>query len=301
MYVDDFSWAGTKAFKENVVNKISDMFSIGGAECKSFKYIGLNIETFEDDVCVDQCQYASSVKKKDISKKSSIEKRSELSERERAVIGQLNWISTHSRPDISFDVYELSTQIKRATIEDLLRLNKVIERVTQDCLRVLFPQIESSEKCQMECYSDASFGNLTDSGSQGAFVIFLRDETGKRCHLLWQTKKIRCGVKLTLSAKTLALLDCAEAAVYIFILCEVFGCRALKINCLVGNKSLVDALQSFNSIEDKRLRIDMAVLRCMLDNVEISKVSWIASPQQLADCLTKKGASTVQLGAAFSV
>ena len=306
VYVDDFLWAGTNAFEENVVNKISDMFSIGGAECKSFKYIGLNIETFEDGVCVDQCQYASSVKKIDISKKRSMEKRSELSERERteyrAVIGQLNWIATYSRPDISFDVCELSTRIKCATIEDLLRLNKVVERVTQDCVRVFFPRIKSLESCQLECYSDASFGNLTDSGSQGAFVIFLKDETGKRCPLLWQTKKIRRVVKSTLSAETLALLDCAEAAVYVnFILCEVSGCQALKINCLVDNKSLVDALQTSNAIEDKRLKIDMSVLRCMMDSGEISQVSWVASPQQLADCLTKRGASTVQLRAAVSV
>ena len=272
----------------------------------SFKYIGLIIETFEDGVCVDQCQYASSVKKVDISKKRSMEKRNELSERERteyrAVIGQLNWIATHSKPDISFDVCEISTRIKRATIENLLRLNKVVEGVTQDRVRVFFPRIESLEKCQLECHSDASFGNLTDSGSQGAFVIFLRDETGKRCPLFWQTKTIRHVVKSTVSAETLALLDCAEAAVYVnFILCEVSGCRALKINCLLDNKSLVDAPQTSYSIEGKSLEIYIAVLRCMIDNGEISKVSWVASRQPFADCLTKRGASTVQLRATVSV
>ena len=306
VYVDDFLWAGTKMFEESVINKIRDMFLIGGAECKSFKYIGLNIETFDEGVYVDQCQYASSLKPMCLSRKRSMEKGSDLVEAEkseyRALIGQLNWIATHSRPDVSFDVCELSTKIKNAKVEDVLRLNKVIERVTHDHMKVFFPRLQSLDACHLECFSDASFGNLSDCGSQGGFIVFLKDRSGKRCPLLWQSKKIRRVVKSTLSAETMALLDCAEAAVYInFILCEVSGCQPLEVSCFVDNKSLVDSLQSTNAIEDRRLRIDMAVLRGMLDAKEVKSIAWIASAQQLANCLTKRGASTVQLRAAVSV
>ena len=74
----------------------------------------------------------------------------------------------------------------------------------------------------------------------------------------------------------------------------------LKVNCYVDNKSLVDALSSTKSVEDRRLWIDLAVLEDMLAKKEISSVSWIASRQQLADCLKKRGVYTECLRAVIS-
>lgn len=68
----------------------------------------------------------------------------------------------------------------------------------------------------------------------------------------------------------------------------------------MDNKSLVDALHSCKNVDDRRLRIDIAVLRDMLERGEIGEVSWVDTSQQLADCLTKKGASTERLRAAVS-
>ena len=306
VYVDDFLWAGTKDFEQKVIGGLGQLFTIGGAESKSFKYIGLNIETHDEGIFVDQNQYASSLRQITVSRERAMQKHSELSEKEktsyRAAIGQLNWIATHSRPDVAFDVCELSSLAKQAKINDLLRLNKVIQRVIHDQHTIAFPKIQALDRCSLECFCDASFGNLSDGGSQGAYVVFLRDSLGRRCPLLWQTRKIRRVVKSTLSAETMALLDCAEAAVYIaHVLSEVSGCPSLPIYCAVDNRSLVDSLYSTNQIEDKRLRIDLAVLRDMLEKKEIHKVAWVASSQQLADCLTKRGASAVQLRQAMSL
>ena len=44
----------------------------------------------------------------------------------RSVTGQLGWAARQTRPDIAFDCYELSSSVKHATIEDLLRANKVL-------------------------------------------------------------------------------------------------------------------------------------------------------------------------------
>ncbi|XP_076049720.1 uncharacterized protein LOC143030456 [Oratosquilla oratoria] len=140
-----------------------------------------------------------------------------------------------------------------------------------------------------------------DSGSQGGFVIFLQDGNEKRCPIFWQTRKIRRVVKPTLSAEAMALLECAESSVYLArIPSNISGCPALKICCFVNNKSLVDALYSCRSVDNKRLRTDLAVLRDMLEQGEIAEATWVETSQQLADCLTKKGASTERLRAAVS-
>ena len=40
----------------------------------------------------------------------------------------------------------------------------------------------------VECYSDASFGNLAGGGSQGGYIIFLSDPDGSRCPLSWPSR-----------------------------------------------------------------------------------------------------------------
>ena len=77
-------------------------------------------------------------------------------------------------------------------------------------------------------------------------------------------------------------------------------CKPILIKCFVDSKSLVETLNSTKNVDDRRLRIDIAVLRNMVENKEISSVYWIPTCKQLTDCLTKKGASSEHLLAVFS-
>ena len=59
-------------------------------------------------------------------------------------------------------------------------------------------------------------------------------------------------------------------------------------------------LDSKKNVDDKRLRIDLAILRDLLQKKEVSSIQWIDTHGQLANCLTKKGASPAQVLAAIS-
>ena len=88
------------------------IFLIGSSSSKSFRYVGLNIVSKGEGIMVDQLQYASSLQTISINKARSSNKLCELSEIEkneyRALVGQLNWLAANTRPDISFDICELS-------------------------------------------------------------------------------------------------------------------------------------------------------------------------------------------------
>ena len=57
----------------------------------------------------------------------------------------------------------------------------------------------------------------------------------------------------------------------------------------------MENLQSTKSVSEKRLRVDIASIKTMLERGELSSVDWVQSKGQLANCLTKRGASIAEL------
>lgn len=69
----------------------------------------------------------------------------------------------------------------------------------------------------------------------------------------------------------------------------------LPIVCLTDCYSLKDAILSTKQVAEKTLRIEINSIRELLQQKQISEVKWIESENQLADCLTKKGAPCLNL------
>ena len=105
-----------------------------------------------------------------------------------------------------------------------------------------------------------------------------------------------------MAAETIAMVEAVDHAHYISALISetLFnGTRRIPIHAVTDNNSLYQSAHSKTSITDKRLRIEMAVLREDISNQGIS-LSWIDSENQLADCLTKNGCDSRKLLARVS-
>ena len=305
IYVDDFLWSGTPCFENEVINKLKGKFLIGSSASIAFTYVGLSIKSYDDGITIDQSQYIASLNPIPISQSRLSQRKSLLTDSEkvayRALVGQLNWVATHTRPDIAFDTCALSVAFKEATIGDLIKLNKLVTRIKSTEINLFFPRLSSLENCTIECYADAAFRNLPSKGSQGGIIIFLKDEKGQKCPIIWQSKKQDRVADSTLTAETLALLEGAKVSIYLAaIFKQIFRIEKLKINCFSDNKSLTDSLTSLKQVKDRSLRLETVVLGNMLEREDITKVSWITSSEQLADCLTKKGVCVDKLYTAIS-
>ena len=71
--------------------------------------------------------------------------------------------------------------------------------------------------------------------------------------------------------------------------------KTIPISCYVDNGDLVESLKSSKSVQDKRLRIEIASMKQMLDRKELTQVKWVSTKDQIANCLTKGGASPYDL------
>ena len=107
-------------------------------------------------------------------------------------------------------------------------------------------------------------------------------------------------MRSTLASETLSLADGSESAFVIgCILTEMIHGKSEQQNCIpikafVDNKSLVQNVHSTTQVSEKRLRIEIGAIYVMLRDNEMS-IKWVESSRQLADSLTKRGASSSKL------
>ena len=300
--MDDFLYGGTQLFLDTVIKKIFEVFSVGSQEHMCFKYIGMQVSQTTENIKLSMSEYAASLIPFDLSCFHNV-RSTKLTADEKKLLkrfsGQINWLVTQCRPDIAYDNCIVGNSLQSPTVKDIVYANKIIGKLNSADASLLFYAGLDLSKCSIVSFCDASFGNLPNGGSQGAFITFLVDSNGTYCPISWQSRRIKRVVKSTVAAECLAAIESAESSV---LLCTIFRemCSrrdnsSVNVVIFCDNRNLVDSVHSTTSIEDRRLMIDVCVLRDMVSHGEINNFSWIPSDLQIANCLTKQGAPTNNL------
>ena len=299
-HVDDFLYTGNKDY-EQVIRRIKQKFEISSEDAEAFKYLGIDLQSHRDGFSINQIKYIQTLEPIEITEKRKQNQNDPLNKSEikslRSLIGKLNWVTTQTRPDIAFDLRVLASRMHEGTVKDIVEANKLLKRTKSEEVLIKFPKLKNLEQCKLVVYSDSSYANLKDCGSQGARVIFLVDEENKAALLNWNSKRLRRVVRSTLTSETLALSDAVDTAYMLnhMISQLIFNDeRKLKIHCMVDSRSLVENVRTSHTLEEKRLLVDMAALRESKDNEEI-EIEWIETKENLANPLTKKSAYTGKL------
>lgn len=306
VHVDDFVFAGTQLFQDKIKEHLLDGFEVKSEESSVFDYLGLEVsqDLILHEISVGQEKYIQELKPITIDKARKNNKTSPLTSSEyvqyRKGVGQLLWLSIQSRPDISFTVCQLSNHLKEPNIDDLNWYNKTVKQLkTEDSVPLVFNKIPDLDKgMKLLTYSDASFGNLANNGSQCGYLIFLADanETVKNL-ISWKSVRLERVCSSTLTAESLALFKAVDHAMLIQqILKQLMGSvnAEIKIHCYVDNKGLLELINKTKDPTEKRLITTMASIRESVDRQEI-EVSFIPTKKMPADVLTKKSASGLVL------
>ena len=278
-HVDDFVFCGNNAFQTNIISKLKGKFNMRDHESGTFKYLGLNLNVTQNGECVmiNQNAYIAGMTPMSGMKNKSEELNEEEKLELKRMCGQLLWVASQTRPDISFETCVASNTGKHPTFRLCHEINKAIKKLKSSSVDIRFPHLGGvPSDIKVIGYSDATYASLEDGSSQGGLIVFLKGPNNKVAPIIWQSRKLQRVTKSPLASETLALCDVADAAFLVAsFLKEIFNLSRMPIiECYTDNKSLIDNLKTSKIINDRRLRVDMARLKEMLRENEI-KVFWV--------------------------
>ena len=298
-HVDDFVYCGILDWHNKVISKLVLTFQISKQEKGSFKYLGLNLQQTGSEIYIDQTGYIQSLQeiKIDTDRKKQLDEK--LNEKElhdlRSASGQLLWATSQTRPDMAYYSCKAGNYGNNASVRSLVEVNRTIKRLKSENLKLMYPNLGRTDLMEIMVHADASHASLPNGGSQGAWIVFVTGNN-RLAPIEWSSKKLDRITKSPIASEASALADAGDVGwLAANILKEICNLKETpRIRCYSDSKSLKDHLSSTKVIQDARLRVDAGRLREMISEEEI-EVRWIPGKDQLADCLTKNGASTVRL------
>jgi hypothetical protein len=205
-------------------------------------------------------------------------------------VGTLNWAAQSCRPDIAAKVSLLAGWLGKGRIRELIGVNKLIAHLKKVRFSLRFPKL--GPNLAMKIFTDSSFGNLPDGGSQGGHIILLEDtETGLFCPLAWASRKLRRVTRSTIASETEAMVEGIDEGVFLAAIWDwIFLGILPKLSSQIFTdcKSLSDHLgNKGGSTNEKRLKLSISSILEDLQTGTIGHINWIMSEDMLADPLTK--------------
>lgn len=306
IHVDDFLVGGDETFKTAVINQLVRKFQIRCREQDEFKYIGWSISQDQSGIHIDQNSYKDTIVPITMSTSRQNQTDHQLNDVEtkqyQKLLGQLQWITSQSRPDMRFKVLECSIKANKPTVAEVLNINRVVKKLKKLNYCLFLPNLSGDvSKYTIMVFCDAALNNLPDNiGSTQAYVIFLECE-GNVVPLSWSSKKITRVCKLIIYAECMALSVSVDHALILretlieTVYCDKKGDLTIPINVFTDCYSLYQNIHSDNQADDLKVRREVASIKEKIDLEEINSVKWVPNESQLADSLTKTTGSATKL------
>ena len=198
------------------------------------------------------------------------------------------YIASICRPDLSYG-FSVAAQYQNPDSTQARALNKVINRCKEFTTTGLrFVGLDESSLC-VGVFIDAAFANNPDYSSQLGFITTLMDKNNT-CNIVhYGSVKCKRVTRSALASELYAMVHGFDQSYVVKVTIDSFLGKCIPLNIYTDSKSLFDSLVTLNTTSEKRLLIDLSMLRESYERREIANVYWIPSEQNPADGLTKKG------------
>ena len=306
LHVDDVLGAGNEFFR-NVLDRIKKVLHVGKEASGSFTHTGIRFVQSVDGITIDQEHFIAAIPALDPISHASPALTTNEYNAFRKQLGALMWVASSTRPDIAVSVSKLSTVANHpgpVHYNQIEKLRRYLMSTIQE--KLVFRKLPG--QLSVLAFSDASFQNLSDAGSQGGFLVSI---TSDPSHLLdmrapdhdyqatpsvlisWKSARIKRVVRSTFAGELLQCSSTFDNSAHIRDLYDQISGHTghvTPLTIMTDCMDVIDHLRSLkNTCSEKRLNKEVHLLRETVATGEVT--SWIHVPSTLmqADGLTKEG------------
>lgn len=190
------------------------------------------------------------------------------------------------QPEAAFDL-SAAAQHTDPTNEEINALNARLSWQQEHPDRGLrFKKLDEST-LQVVVFVDAGFAGNKDLSSQIGYVITLRDATGT-CNIIhWSSKKCRRVTRSVTASELFGLVEGFDTGSCIKATQDQLYGRQIPLVICTDSKSVFEAITKLGTTAEKRLMIDIAMLRQSYERRELAEIKWIHGDSNPADAMTK--------------
>ena len=208
-------------------------------------------------------------------------------------------MADQTRPDIAYNVLELSIVAHKPTVETIAKINKTVSAINSRSVEINYNKL-SSDKWTITVFSDVSLRGLPGKVHSAMGYLILLSEgytpnvSSRCCVLSWKACKIKRIVTSTYDAETIALELGLEEAIVIkdqILKMTCFSENLIEIEGFVNCKDTYEAIISNKQFPKGSClaSLEIAKIKEMVEKKQIQRVNWVDTSHQLADILTKRG------------
>ena len=198
------------------------------------------------------------------------------------LLGELMWLSTSSRPDISFAVTTMaqySTCYTPAHYKLLFGILKYVAATSTLCTRI------QPGNMSLSMYVDASFAKESDMRSRTGFIIFINGFP-----ISWASRKQKYVTSSSTHAEYVALSDACQELTWILETIRTLNIISLpqKIPIFVDCKPAIQTANNLAGTKKSRaIRIAEHYVKDFLSLEPACTLEYVNTSNQIADVLTK--------------
>ena len=196
-------------------------------------------------------------------------------------VAKLLYLMKRARPDILTAVGFLCTQVTRATIQDKLKLRRVLGYLKRTRTKTLHLKIGDLKVLQM--FVDAAFATHSDAKSQTGVTIFMGEAL-----LFAASRKQKCVSKSANDCELIALSDNVHfAEFFVEFMAFIINTKYIKPLVYEDCTAVISLVtEGGGVVRTKHVRVRMELVKQALQDGRI-EIHYVNMKHMLADGLTK--------------